>query len=389
MKILSVARGKFLFAITDRSYLLLGLVCLLCVGSAAQEFRQVYPGIEHARVEHRIGEDPVAINVLRLDLRKVRLDVKLGMDQVVGTETTSSIAARHGALAAINAGFFRLDNSIFAGDPAGALMTDGVLLSESLNGRVAMMIENGRVETKVEFERADLGYSIIIKAREFKAGINRERQADDIVIYTKAFGNTSLTRPGGVEFIVQNGRIRRIITSDSSNPIPENAYLISASGMQGNELRRLARLNARVKIVVHHSSLDTMVPSSAFSRAEDITNGVSHLIQNGKVALTWEAEKASRSFAESRHPRTAVAKMKDGKLLMITVDGRQPGVSVGMTLQEVAEYLLSLGAVDAINLDGGGSTTMVLDGKVMNKPSDANGERKIGDAIIVSSRVRS
>lgn len=379
------ATGKFLFATIYRSYLLLGLVCLLCAGSVAQEFRQVHPGIEHAQAEHRMGEDPVAINLLRLDLRQVRLDVKLGMDQIVGTETTSSIAARHGAVAAINAGFFRLDNSIFAGDPAGALMIDGVLLSESLNGRVAMMIENGRAETKVEFERVELGYSIIIKGREFKVGINRERQADDIVIYTKAFGNTPLTFPGGFEFIVQNGRIRRIITS-SSNPIPENAYLISASGMRGNELRRLARLNARIKIVVHRSSLDTMVPSSAFGRAEDITNGVSHLIQNGKIALTWEAEKASRSFAESRHPRTAVAKMKDGKLLMITVDGRQPGISVGMTLQELAEYLLSLGVVDAINLDGGGSTTMVLDGRVVNKPSDANGERRVGDAIIVSLR---
>ena len=78
--------------------------------------------------------------------------------------------------------------------------------------------------------------------------------------------------------------------------------------------------------------------------------------------------------------------MNDGKFLMITVDGREPGVSVGMTLQELAEYLLNLGAVDAMNLDGGGSTTMVLDGKVVNKPSDPTGERKIGDAIVVTLR---
>lgn len=57
-----------------------------------------------------------------------------------------------------------------------------------------------------------------------------------------------------------------------------------------------------------------------------------------------------------------------------------------MSLQGLAEYLLSIGAVDAINLDGGGSTTMVLDGKVVNKPSDKEGERKIGDAIVVTLR---
>ena len=71
---------------------------------------------------------------------------------------------------------------------------------------------------------------------------------------------------------------------------------------------------------------------------------------------------------------------------MVTVDGRQPGVSVGMTLQELAEYLLSLGATDAMNLDGGGSTTMFLDGRVVNTPSDKEGERKVSDAILVTLR---
>ena len=61
-------------------------------------------------------------------------------------------------------------------------------------------------------------------------------------------------------------------------------------------------------------------------------------------------------------------------------------MSVGMSLQELAEYLFSLGAVDAMNLDGGGSTTMFLDGKVVNTPSDKEGERKIGDAIVVTQR---
>jgi exopolysaccharide biosynthesis protein len=78
--------------------------------------------------------------------------------------------------------------------------------------------------------------------------------------------------------------------------------------------------------------------------------------------------------------------MKDGKFLMITVDGRQPGVSVGMSLYELADYLLSIGAVDAMNLDGGGSTTMFLDGRVVNTPSDKEGERKVSDAILVTLR---
>ena len=80
----------------------------------AQDFRTVHDGVEYAHVEHKIGEDSVKIHLLRLDLTKVRLDLKMAMDTVIGTETTSSISTRHGAVAAINAGSFRLDTSIFA-----------------------------------------------------------------------------------------------------------------------------------------------------------------------------------------------------------------------------------------------------------------------------------
>jgi exopolysaccharide biosynthesis protein len=77
--------------------------------------------------------------------------------------------------------------------------------------------------------------------------------------------------------------------------------------------------------------------------------------------------------------------------LLVTVDGRQKGYSIGMALRQLAELLLEFGAVDAINLDGGGSTTMVVDGKLINKPSDAGGERAVSDAILIleNSGVRS
>ena len=70
---------------------------------------------------------------------------------------------------------------------------------------------------------------------------------------------------------------------------------------------------------------------------------------------------------------------------MITVDGRSES-SGGIRLDDLAELLLKLGAIDAMNLDGGGSTTMFLNGKVVNSPSDKEGERKVGDAILVFPR---
>lgn len=376
------------------------LLCALCasvVNITAQDFKTVHDGVEYAQVVHKLGSDPVKINLLRLDLKKVRLDVHHAMDAAVGTEKTSSIATRHGAVAAINAGFFRLDTSIFAGDAAGVLMLDHKLFSESSNNRTAIFISNSVSETKVSFAPITINDFAMIGKKEIRfSGVNRERRNDEVVVFYSAFGVTTLTNGSGVEVIVKNGKVEQIIEGVGSSKIPSNGYVISASGKGAADLLTKLRLGSRVKLasgVQHNAGKDGFADESsvrrtnlAFSSAEDITNGVSELLRDGKIDLTWEEEKASKAFAETRHPRTAVAKLKDGKFLMITVDGRQPGVSVGMNLQELAEYLLSLGAVDAINLDGGGSTTMFLDGKVVNTPSDKEGERKIGDAILVTLR---
>lgn len=96
------------------------------------------------------------------------------------------------------------------------------------------------------------------------------------------------------------------------------------------------------------------------------------------------------SFAAARHPRTAVGIASNGKrLLLVTVDGRQRPYSDGMTLRELATLMLALGARDAINLDGGGSTTMVVKSPVtqsldvVNTPSDASGERAVGNSLAI------
>jgi exopolysaccharide biosynthesis protein len=93
-------------------------------------------------------------------------------------------------------------------------------------------------------------------------------------------------------------------------------------------------------------------------------------------------------FATGRHPRTGVGIASGGKrLLLVTVDGRQMPYSDGMTLRELANLFLALGAPEAINLDGGGSTTLVYrDGdslRLANRPSDLAGERPVGDALAI------
>ena len=213
-----------------------------------------------------------------------------------------------------------------------------------------------------------------------------------MIIYTREFNRSTLTGKDGLEIIVQDGKIIWIEDGKGSNLIPERGFVISASSKFRDNLIGKIKIgqSASIGTQSYPFGFGTKVkPEKFVSRTiEDMVAGVPQLIKNGKIEITWEQEKSNKSFVETKHPRTAVAKLKDGKFLMVTVDGRQPNFSVGMNLQELAEFLLELGAVDAMNLDGGGSTTMFLDGKIVNKPSDKEGERKVSDAILVTPRAK-
>ena len=367
--------------------------------SSAQDFQIVADGIEHARLVRQMKSadgkpENVVFNLLRLDLAKVRLDVVHAMDAAIGTETTSSIATRYGATAAINAGFFRLDKSIFAGDAAGVLMINGRLSSESVNNRIALIISNKPTQSKVDFAHLNINDLIIIKKKTFYfSGINRQRKENELIEFTSYFHPTTLTGNDGLEIVVRNGKISEINDGKGNAAIPANGYVISASGKMREAILPLIKIGGKIKLrgattfeaKESFPNEESRRTSRAFLDSEDIVGGIPQLIKNGKIEITWEQEKSSKAFVETHHPRTAVAKLKDGKFLMVTVDGRSVE-SGGISLPDLAAFLLEMGATDAMNLDGGGSTTMFLNGKIVNKPSDKEGERKVSDAILVFSR---
>ncbi|MEZ5423140.1 MAG: phosphodiester glycosidase family protein [Pyrinomonadaceae bacterium] len=212
------------------------------------------------------------------------------------------------------------------------------------------------------------------------AALIRERKDNDCVIYFPSFGRTTLTDPGGIEIVVSRDRIRAI--RKNSSPIPSDGFVISLSGESMKNAPKF-KVGDRLRERIDFTS-PAITPANS-KAVEDIVGGVPSLIRDGKIDISWKEEKASKDFVETRHPRTAVAKLKDNKVLLLTADGRSDA-SAGIDLYDLAAFMLELGAVDALNLDGGGSTAMVLDGKVVNQPSDKSGERKIGDALIVTLR---
>jgi len=108
------------------------------------------------------------------------------------------------------------------------------------------------------------------------------------------------------------------------------------------------------------------------------------LIREKQIAISNEAERkfAGKAILD-RHPRTAMGYTKDGKLIILAIQGRMKGIAVGATLNETAALLLDLGCIEGLNLDGGGSSCLLVNGKETIKPSDPTGERPIPAILYV------
>ena len=116
-------------------------------------------------------------------------------------------------------------------------------------------------------------------------------------------------------------------------------------------------------------------------------SGAGLLLLDGREMTEWTDEVIAASFETTRHPRTMIGTDRDGAIWLVTVDGRQPWLSLGMTFAELKRLARRLGLQSALNLDGGGSTTMVVQERwVVNHPSDPTGPRPVSDAIVVLPR---
>ncbi|HEY8143853.1 MAG TPA: phosphodiester glycosidase family protein [Kofleriaceae bacterium] len=328
---------------------------------------------------------PWAIEVLEIDPARLRVEVAHAYDAAFGVETTSALARRRGALAAINGGFYLVDGAL-AGDAQGALVIDGRWLSEPdrNRGSVGLYEEDGR--TRVLFGRLALGGTVTLGDKEdiSLSGINRRRGAADVILYTPEFHRTTLTDPGGTEVVVTGGRVSEVRRDAGSSKIPGDGFVVSF----GPETRSGAAAVAAGQPARFVTTLTSTLgdPGNAWSKARWVASAGPLLLWNGRRIEDPASESISRVFGLARHPRTVIAALADGILLLVTVDGRAPRHSVGMSLGELTDLLLELGAVSALNLDGGGSTAMVIGGRLVNTPSDPAGERANGDALLVFPR---
>jgi hypothetical protein len=294
-------------------------------------------------------------------------------------ETTSAMARRAGAIAAVNGGFFSIHAPRpFSGDPTGISVVAGRLLSEAVTGRTALILR-GRTARITRLESA-------ITARSYDGahrtvdGVDRVAEDGELILYTDDLG-TKTPADHGIEAVLDADGVVTGLRSAGARVKPGTRVLHGA-GDAGEWLWRHAWQGQTLAITTKVTDMRTgkAVPLTPDT---NIVGGGIGLVARGRRHITAAADgMANNNMILHRHPRTLAGVTRSGTLILATVDGRKPGVTVGASLPEAAELMRWLGARDAMNLDGGGSSTMVLKNKVLNDPSDGT-ERPVGDAVLI------
>jgi hypothetical protein len=333
------------------------------------------------KYQHQTRSGPLSIHILVVDPSRVSIQAARALNEGIGRETVTSIAARTGALAGVNGGFFRMGGR-YDGEPDGILKIRDQWFSDPALRRGAIGWRDGGRECL--FGRIKMKWLVTVDGKSLPVdGINRPREPAEAILYDWAFHRSTLTDPGGLEVRIAGNRVTALEERGDS-AIPANGFVYSIGPKSSLRNMRL-RMKSTAKVSYRLEPDEPSAPDlgARWQRMDFIVGGVPILMRDGRLLNDWQAEGARQRFAEKRHPRTAVGLRPDGAWVFAVVDGRQPSLSIGMTLKELADTMASLGCVSALNLDGGGSSAMILDGRLMNSPSDAGKERPVSDAIMI------
>jgi hypothetical protein len=372
-------------------YLVLALTLLATSAWSTYSSRQIAPGVTFTQDICVDAQSALITNVITVDPSApgVALKAAVGQDVVMtddwrkGREAISLLTARKGALVGVNADFFP-----FTGDPLGVCIVDSQLISEPARGRVAMAVLRNKA---VFFDNPRFNASIKLASGPTRQidGVNRVRETNQLIAYTGAFGATTQNKHKATDIVctspdllVQAGKSISLtvveVKPDAVNtPIPKGGIVLSAGGPAGYFLKENLKpgdtLTARFEIK-SDSCYD-------WTEVENAVGGGPWLVKDGRVFVDAQEQGFDARFSSTCHPRTAVGLRADGKLLVVTVDGRQ-SISGGISLTDLANVMIRLGATNAINLDGGGSTSLSVRGLLVNSVSDAD-ERLVANALLV------
>jgi exopolysaccharide biosynthesis protein len=341
---------------------------------------------------------PWAVHTVTIDPRICGIEFRTvkGQDHVVGRETTTAMAKRTAdrlnrrVLAAVNADFFSFNPP---GVSEGPQISNGALLKSEGTHREATEDRVVRLRPVFAFttdRKSFLTHTRLrgsVRARTFTvplSGVNVRTRAEDAFVFDSFFGDVTPADTGALELVLREiragtpaaerrGILMAVDTSFEGVAIPHDGFVLSAHGSARAALASLA---------IGDSVSWTAAFDSLPANIKEMIGGYPMLLVNGQDVHNQETGLRS-PFAERRHPRAAIGLDSAGRIHIVAVDGRQAGYSEGMSLPELGWYLLVHGIPNAMNFDGGGSTTLVVSDRIVNRPSDAAGERAVSNALLV------
>lgn len=344
-----------------------------------EKIRQKYPkaaiydvtsGVKHIKLTKYYAGKPVRINVVEVDMKLAKdleLTPALSSDTTLQSRRTiTTIAKNKNAVVALNGTYFKPQTGV----PLGTLMINKKMYTGPIYDRVAMGIfDNGFDIARVQLNASVSGSGKTIPVNN----INQPRMLSTyVLVYTSEWGKYSPYAPKyGMGLQVVEGKI----TKASANPIeiPQNGYVISGPKSVLQPL--LDKKDAELIINTNPE----------WKNVKHIISGGPYLVRNSEVFVDMTAQKLGA--IGGRNPRSAIGYTADNNLILVAVDGRE-GSSIGMTLMELASFMQSIGCTNAMNLDGGGSTVMYVNGQVVNKPQ-MKGGIPLSNAIVLSKTTKS
>jgi len=268
------------------------------------------------------------------------------------------------------------------GHPAGVFMSGGVLAHPPLAGRSSIGVDStGLLHVdRVKFFGTWKGTG----QRRPLNGFNQVPAPGQVILFTPSYGPKTPVVPGAAEVVLQpfpaaipNADLTANVTAVGVNggeAIPPGGAILMATGSIA------ARLQAEAP---PGTALTTrLILQPAWTGVIFALGGGPVLVRNGQ-AVFRSLEDFTNDQITERDPRAGVGQLADGRVILVAVDGRQPGYSVGLTSFELAQTMQRLGAVTASAVDSGGSVSVAFDGRLLNRPSDPGGERLVKEALLI------
>lgn len=340
---------------------------------------------------------PWSIQVAQIDRSRADLELHsmLAWGRIAGlaplSEQVAIVPPEWGRpVVALNGDFYVVDpQSPYVGDPRGLQIVAGELVSAPTDQDSFWIDREGRPQVGHVHSRFEVRWP---DGSTSPFGLNEERPPTGVVLYTPRMGVSTRTPASGLEFVLERAgsgpwlplqvgqqygaRVREVRRSGDT-PLMEELMVLSV----GPELVAARPGIASLQVGAVLTLSTATEPDLAGARMA--ISGGSVLVQDGRrvpLQVPRTLDYKFRSVFE-RHPRSAVG--ANGRhIFFVQVDGRQPRLSMGMTLTELADYMLKLGCTLALNLDGGASSTFWLEGQVLNSPCHGR-EREIANGLVV------